>query len=59
MADGIATADAPAAPVAKKEPVTHTLTCKTDQSVKQVAVAMRDVMVFFCWRCWGSGKVLC
>lgn len=46
MADGIATADAPAAPVAKKEPVTHTLTCKTDQSVKQVAVAMRDVMVF-------------
>jgi hypothetical protein len=31
----------------KREVKTHTLTCKTDQSVKQVPVALRDLVVFF------------
>ncbi|MFD2884524.1 hypothetical protein ACFS4T_25900 [Pseudomonas lini] len=26
---------------------THTLTCKTDQSVKQVSVSLRNFVVFF------------
>ncbi|MBD9603734.1 alpha/beta hydrolase [Pseudomonas sp. PDM10] len=31
----------------KREVKTHTLTCKTDQSIKQVPVALRDLVVFF------------
>ena len=46
MAEGSATADTPEVPVARRNPVTHTLTCKTDQSVKQASVKLRDVMVF-------------
>lgn len=46
MANGSATAEAPPPPMAKRDPVSHTLTCKTDQSVKQVTVSVRDAMVF-------------
>lgn len=35
------------APLAKREVKTHTLTCKTDQSVKQVSVGLRDLVIFF------------
>jgi len=31
----------------KREVKTHTLTCKTDQSVKPVPVALRDLVIFF------------
>ncbi|WP_236645573.1 alpha/beta hydrolase [Pseudomonas sp. Ant30-3] len=34
-------------PHTKREARTHTLTCKTDQSNKQVAIALRDFVVFF------------
>jgi len=34
-------------PLAKREVKTHTLTCKTDQSVKQVSVGLRDLVIFF------------
>ncbi|MBJ7370148.1 MAG: alpha/beta hydrolase [Pseudomonas sp.] len=46
MANGSATAEAPPPPMAKRDPVSHTLTCKTDQSVKQVTVSIRDATVF-------------
>ncbi|WPN59603.1 alpha/beta hydrolase [Pseudomonas sp. P9_31] len=44
MADEGATVEAP---LAKREVKTHTLTCKTDQSVKQVSVSLRNFVVFF------------
>lgn len=31
----------------KREVKTHTLTCKTDQSIKQVPVTLRDLVIFF------------
>lgn len=31
----------------KREVKTHTLTCKTDNSVKQVPIALRDIVIFF------------
>ncbi|MDX9670335.1 MULTISPECIES: alpha/beta hydrolase [unclassified Pseudomonas] len=47
MADGGVVAEAPVAPVAKREVKSHVLTCKTDQTVKQVSVSIPDVMIFF------------